>query len=50
MHLSLINLLLLASLEERFTYEEFDCFLGVGNRDGLEGSVLTDEAISIMVQ
>jgi len=35
---------LLASLEERSTYREFDCFLGVGNKDGLERDDLVDEA------
>jgi len=40
---SLVNLLLLASLKEKFTHEEFDCSLGAGNRDGLEGD-LADKA------
>jgi len=35
---------LLASLEERSTCREFDCFLGAGDRDGLEGDVLADKA------
>ena len=43
MHLSLVNLPLLASLEERFTHEELDCFLGVGNK-GLNEDSLVDEA------
>jgi len=34
----------LASLEERSTCREFDCFLGAGDRDGLEGDVLADKA------
>jgi len=34
---------LLASLEERSTYREFDCFLEAGDRDGLEGDILVDE-------
>jgi len=41
---SLVNLPLLASLEEKSTHREFDCFLGVGNRDSLEGNILADEA------
>jgi len=40
--LSLVNLLLLASLEERSTYGEFGCFLGAG--DGLEEDVLVNKA------
>ena len=39
LHSLLVNLLLLASLEERSTYGELDCFLEVGddslNRDDL---------------
>jgi len=31
-------------LEERYTCREFDCFLRVGNEDGLEGDDLADEA------
>jgi len=42
--LSLVNLLLLASLEERFICGELDCFLEVENRDGFEEEVLVDEA------
>ena len=43
-HLSLVNLLLLASLEERSTHRELDCFLGAGDRDKFETEVLVDEA------
>jgi len=43
--LSLVNLLLLASLEERFTYREFGCFLEAENEDGLEEDDLADKAI-----
>jgi len=42
--LSLVNLLLLASLEERSTHRELDCFLGVGDGNDLGESVLVDEA------
>jgi len=42
--LSLVNLPLLASLEERSTYRKLDCFLGVGDKDSLEEDVLMDEA------
>jgi len=31
-------------LEERFTHREFDCFLGVGDKDGLEEDNLIDKA------
>ena len=41
---SLVNLLLLASLEERSTYRVLDCFLGVGDRNDLEEGFLVDEA------
>ena len=34
----------MASLEERSTHRELDCFLGVGNEDDLEEDVLVDEA------
>ena len=44
MYLLLVNLSLLASLEERFIHGELDCFLGAGNRDDLEKNVLVDEA------
>jgi len=42
--LSLVNLLLLASLEERFIYEKFDYFLGAENEDGVERDNLVDKA------
>ena len=42
--MSLVNLLLLASLEERSTYGELDCFLEVRSRDDLEKDALVDEA------
>jgi len=35
---------LLASLEERSTHGESNCFLGVENGDGLEEDVFVDEA------
>ena len=41
---SLVNLPLLASLEERSTHRVLDCFLRVGNRDDLEEEFLVDEA------
>jgi len=41
--LLLVNLLLLASLEERFTHRELGCFLGAGNRDNFKKKVLVDE-------
>ena len=44
--LSLVNLPLLASLEERFTYGEFGCFLKAGDEDGLEKNDLADKATS----
>ena len=44
MHLSLVNLLLLASLEIKFTYEELDCFLEAEDGDDLEEDILVDEA------
>jgi len=34
---------LLASLEERSTYGVLGCFLGAGDRDGLEEEFLADE-------
>ena len=40
---SLVNLPLLASSEERFTYKVLDCFLKVEDRDDFK-KVLTDEA------
>ena len=45
LHLSLVNLLLLASLEERSICGESDCFLGAKDRDDLEEDILMDEAI-----
>ena len=44
LRLLLVNLLLLASLEERSTYRVLDCFLGVENGDDLEEGFLADEA------
>jgi len=43
--LPLVNLLLLASLEERSTHGVFICFLGAENGDDLEEGFLVDEAI-----
>ena len=43
LYLLLVNLLLLASLEERSTYRELDCFLQVGD-DSLEKDNLADKA------
>jgi len=43
--LSLVNLPLLASLEERSTCGELSCFLGAEDRDDFEKEVLADEAI-----
>jgi len=37
-------LLLLASLEERSTYREFDCFLEVEDKNSLEEDDLADKA------
>ena len=44
LHLSLVNLLLLASLEERSTYGVLGCFLGGEDGDDLEEEFLADEA------
>ena len=44
LHLSLVNLLLLVSLEEKSTCGELGCFLGVEDRDDFE-EVLADKAI-----
>jgi len=33
-----------ASIEDRSIYKEFNCFLGVEDRDGSEEDVLVDEA------
>ena len=41
---SLVNLPLLASLEERSTHRVLGCFLGVGDEDGLEKEFLADKA------
>ena len=41
---SLVNLPLLASLEERSTHGVLDCFLGAGDGDNLEEKFLADEA------
>ena len=43
LHSLLVNLPLLASLEEKSTHRELDCFLEIGNRDSLEKDVLADE-------
>ena len=43
LHLSLVNLLLLASLEERSTYRVLGYFLGAGDRDDLEEEFLADK-------
>jgi len=39
----MVNLPLPASLEERFTHRELDCFLGVRDRDDLEKNILVDK-------
>ena len=44
LHSSLVNLPLLASLEERFTHRVLGCFLGVGDGDDLEEEFLADKA------
>ena len=43
LYLLLVNLLLLASLEERFTHGELDCFLKVGNGNDLDRDDLVDK-------
>ena len=43
LHSSLVNLLLLASLEERSIYRVLNYFLEVRNEDDLEEELLTDE-------
>ena len=43
LHFLLVNLLLLASLEERSTHKELGCFLGVRD-NGLDGDDLADKA------
>ena len=42
--LLLVNLPLLASLEERFIHREFSYFFGAGDEDGLEKDNLVNEA------
>ena len=44
MRLSLVNLLLLASLEERSIYGVLGYFLGAGDEGNLEKELLADEA------
>ena len=44
LHLSLVNLPLLASLKERSTYRVLGYFLGAGNKGNLEKEFLVDEA------
>ena len=44
LHSSLVNLPLLASLEERSTYRVLGCFLGAEDRDGFEEGFLVDRA------
>ena len=44
MYLSLVNLLLLASLEEKFTHGVLGCFLGAVDEDDLEEKFLVNEA------
>ena len=41
--LSLVNLLLFASLEKRSTYGVLGCFLGTEDRDDFEEEVLVNE-------
>ena len=43
LHSSLVNLPLLASLEERFTRRVLDCFLGAGDGDGFKEGFLVDK-------
>ena len=43
LHSPLVNLLLLASLKERSTYRELDCFLGAVDEDDFEEEVLANE-------
>ena len=44
LYLSLVNLLLLASLEERSTHRVLGYFLGAEDRDNLKEGFLADEA------
>ena len=43
LHLSLVNLLLLASLEERSIYRVLGCFLGAEDEGNLKEEFLVDE-------
>ena len=43
MYSLLVNLLLLTSLEKRFTHGELDCFLEAGDRNDLKEEVLVDK-------
>ena len=47
LRLSLVNLPLLASLEERSTRRVLGCFLGAGDRDGLEEVFLADKTAGV---
>ena len=47
LHMSLVNLPLLVSLEERSTHGELDCFLGVENRDDLEDDLMDEAARNV---
>ena len=42
--LSLVNLLLLASLKKKSAHGKFDCFLRVGDGDSLGEDILVDKA------
>ena len=44
LHSSLVNLLLLVSLEERFICGELGCFLGARDKDNLKERFLVDKA------
>ena len=44
LHLLLVNLPLLASLEEKSICRELDCFFGAENKNGLKENVLADKA------
>ena len=43
LHLSLVNLPLLASLEKKSIYKELGCVLGAGDGDDLEEGILVDK-------